>query len=314
MENIFYIDEEPTLEELEEVEDAEESTEREDYYSEDSMKMYMNEIAKFPLLTAEEERKLAQIIAENGPEAEAAKDRMLTANLRLVAFRAKKFLNRGVDFDDLNAMGYEGLVKAVEKFDYTRGFRFSTYAIWWIDQAIARGIACEADTVRVPVHMREVVRKVRKAVEVLKQENMQEPTMEEVAEYANLPLEKVKAAYEAGVTVVSFDYQITDDGELTMEDLLADENVVDPCQVVLQNDLQKAMENVLAGLPEKEATVLRMRYGIGRSRPMTLEEVASLPEFNVTRERIRQIEEKAIRTIRRTRSLKSQLEDYALAG
>lgn len=314
MENIFYIDEEPTLEELEEVEDAEESTEREDCYSEDSMKMYMNEIAKFPLLTAEEERKLAQIIAENGPDAETAKDRMLTANLRLVAFRAKKYLNRGVDFDDLNAMGYEGLVKAVEKFDYTRGFRFSTYAIWWIDQAIARGIACEADTVRVPVHMREVVRKVRRAVEVLKQKNMREPTMEEIAECANLPLEKVIDAYEAEVSVVSFDYQITDDGELTMEDLLADENAVDPCQVVWQNDLQKAMENVLGGLPEKEAMVLRMRYGIGRPRPMTLEEVASLPEFNVTRERIRQIEEKAIRAIRRTRSLKSQLEDYALAG
>jgi RNA polymerase primary sigma factor len=313
MENIFYIDAEPTLEEMEELEEME-TEETEEYYSQDSMKMYMNEIAKIPLLTAEEEKQLAQLIAENGPDAMAAKDRMLTANLRLVAFRAKRYLNRGVDFDDLNTMGYEGLVKAVEKFDHTRGYRFSTYAIWWIDQAIARGIACEADTVRVPVHMQEVARKVRRAVEILKQEKMQEPTMEEVAEYTNLPLDKVKAAYEAGFCVVSFDYQITDDGDVTMEDLLADENAVDPCQAVLQSDLQKAVKNVLAQLPEKEATVLRLRYGIGCPRPMTLEEVASLPGFGVTRERVRQIEEKAIRTIRRTHSLKSQLEDYALAG
>ncbi len=314
MENIFYIDAEPTLEELEEVEVEEKDEEAGDYYSEDSMKMYMNEIAKVPLLSAEEERELSQVIAENGPKAQAAKDKMLTANLRLVAFRAKKFINRGVDFDDLNAMGYEGLVKAVEKFDYTRGFRFSTYAIWWIDQAIARGIACESGTVRVPVHVQEVARKIRKAVEVLKQETMREPTIEEVVEHTNLPFEKVLAAYEAGFTVVSFDYQITDDGDLTMEDLLADENAVDPCQTVMQKDLQKAVKKVLSQLPEKEALVLRMRYGIGLERPMTLEEIASLPGFGVTRERVRQIEEKAIRTIRRSYSMKSQLQDYALAS
>lgn len=337
-ENILMDVVEPTLEDLELIEemhpdaseeaygdeaDAEDSgTEEErshvkDEYMEvcyvDSVKQYMNEIGRIPLLSAEEEKELARKIAVGGKEALEAKNTLVAANLRLVVHCAKKFSGRGMDFSDLNGMGTEGLIHAAEKFDPEKGFRFSTYATWWINQAIRRGIVDEGAVVRIPVHMTECIRKVKKAQKYFADQDRSEPTVAQIAEFTGLSEEKVLAAMEATVSIVSFDTKCGEDGDSTLEDYLADDKVMSPEASIEQADLQQAVGSVLSGLPLREAMVLKLRYGIGGGEPMTLEEIAKLPGFGITRERVRQIESRAIRMIRQNKGMRKLLMEY-LAG
>ena len=283
----------------------------EDSYTVDSMQWYLREIGKFSRLSTEEELELGKKIKEAGPEAIQARNELIQSNLRLVMHYAKKYLNRGVDLEDLNAMGTEGLFKAAEKYDYLLGYRFSTYASWWINQAIARGIAAESTTVRIPVHMSENIHKVRKAQKNLKQETGREATVEELAIYSGLSEKTVMAAIQAMYTIVSFDTKVGEDGDSTLEDFLADDKADDPCEMVLKDGLKEALREVLGMLEPREALVLSLRNGIGMSNTMTLEEIAKLPGFGVTRERIRQIEGKALRKIRRNPKMMSILKDFA---
>ena len=283
----------------------------EDSYTVDSMQWYLREIGKFSRLSTEEELELGKKIKEAGPEAIQARNELIQSNLRLVMHYAKKYLNRGVDLEDLNAMGTEGLFKAAEKYDYLLGYRFSTYASWWINQAITRGIAAESTTVRIPVHMSENIHKVRKAQKNLKQETCREATVEELAIYSGLSEKTVMAAIQAMYTIVSFDTKVGEDGDSTLEDFLADDKADDPCEMVLKDGLKEALREVLGMLEPREALVLSLRNGIGMSNTMTLEEIAKLPGFGVTRERIRQIEGKALRKIRRNPKMMSILKDFA---
>lgn len=302
----------PTPEDIRMMEDITELCEEEgDSYTVDSMQWYLKEIGKIPRLTIEKEQELAKKIKEEGPEAVEARNELIKANLRLVMYYAKKYLNRGVDLEDLNAMGTEGLFKATEKYNYMLGYRFSTYASWWINQAISRGIAAEASTVRIPVHMSESIHKVRKAQKNIKQETGKEATVEEIAAYSGLPEKTVMAAIQAMYTTVSFDTKVGEDGDSTLEDFLADDKADDPCEMVLKDSLKEALREVLGMLEPREALVLSLRNGIGMSYTMTLEEIAKLPGFGVTRERIRQIEGKALRKIRHNPKMMRILKDFA---
>ena len=303
----------PTSEDIRMMEEILELCEEpaEDSYTVDSMQWYLREIGKFSRLSTEEELELGKKIKEAGPEAIQARNELIQSNLRLVMHYAKKYLNRGVDLEDLNAMGTEGLFKAAEKYDYLLGYRFSTYASWWINQAITRGIAAESTTVRIPVHMSENIHKVRKAQKNLKQETGREATVEELAIYSGLSEKTVMAAIQAMYTIVSFDTKVGEDGDSTLEDFLADDKADDPCEMVLKDGLKEALREVLGMLEPREALVLSLRNGIGISSTMTLEEIAKLPGFGVTRERIRQIEGKALRKIRRNPKMMSILKDFA---
>ena len=283
----------------------------EDSYIGDSMQMYLASIGRIPLLTAEKEIELGEKIREGGEESFAARNELVQANLRLVVHYAKRFLGRGIELEDLNAMGIEGLIKAAEKFDYTMGFRFSTYASWWIKQAISRGIADEVGTVRIPVHMSETIQRVRSAQRCLNQEKGKEPTVAEIAEYLSVPEKTVIEATNAMFNIISFDTKVGEDGETTFEDFLADENVDDPCDAAICKGLKEAVQSVLGQLYPKEALVLSLRFGIGVPYAMTLEDIAKLPNFGVTRERIRQIESKALRKIRRSPRMSGLLKDFA---
>lgn len=283
----------------------------EDFYMGDTMHMYLAEIGQIPLLSTEEEIALSKSIKEGGEKALEARNKLVQSNLRLVIHYAKRYLGRGVDIEDLNAMGIEGLFKAAEKFDYTLGYKFSTYASWWIKQAISRGIADEGNLVRIPVHMSETIHKVRRAQKALTQEWGEEPTIEKLAEYCGLPENTVLAAIQAMYSIVSFETKVGEDGDTTLEDFLADEKQENPCDVAVAMDLKEAIRLVLGHLTAKEATVLALRNGIGAEYPMTLEEIANLPGFGVSRERIRQIESKALRKIRLNPRLLNLLRDFA---
>ena len=291
-------------------EDIEEDVE-EDTYTGDSMQWYLKEIGRIKRLTLEEELELGKEIKEGGANAIDARNKLIEANLRLVMHYAKKYLGRGVDLEDLNAIGTEGLFKAAQKYDYALGYRFSTYASWWINQAITRGITAESSTVRIPVHMSEAIHKVRKAQKNFKQETGKEPTVEEVVEASGLPEKTVMAAIQAMYTTVSFDTKVGEDGESTLEDFLADDRAEDPCESMVKKDLQEAVKTVLGMLEPREAFVLSRRIGLGGAEIMTLEEIAKLPGFGVTRERIRQIEGKALRKIRTNPKMRNVLKDFA---
>lgn len=277
----------------------------------EAFQQYLKQIGKVPLLSAEEEQELGRMIQAGGSEAMDARNRLVEANLRLVVHYAKQCVGRGVDIEDLNLMGCEGLIRAAEKFDYTLGYRFSTYASCWIKQAISRGMAEEGDTIRIPIHMNEIRNKVRKAQKELYQCNMVEPTPEELAAFLDIPEHKVKEAMDYMQKVVSFDVKVGEDGDSTLEDLLSDDSAVNPCENAIAVCREAAVSKALQHLDEREAKVLRLRYGIGYDAPFTLDQVASLPEFNCTRERIRQIENKAILKIRRSPSLRRELLDFA---
>ena len=273
---------------------------------EDPVRMYLKEIGKVPLLTAEEEIELAKRM-ENGDE--EAKKRLAEANLRLVVSIAKRYVGRGMLFLDLIQEGNLGLIKAVEKFDYNKGFKFSTYATWWIRQAITRAIADQARTIRIPVHMVETINKLVRASRQLLQELGREPTPEEIAERMEIPVERVREILKISQEPVSLETPIGEEEDSHLGDFIQDDNVPVPADAAAFTLLREQLKEVLGTLTEREQKVLRLRFGLDDGRARTLEEVGK--EFNVTRERIRQIEAKALRKLRhpsRSRKLKDYLD------
>ena len=273
---------------------------------EDPVRMYLKEIGKVPLLSAEEEIELAKRM-ENGDQ--AAKKRLAEANLRLVVSIAKRYVGRGMLFLDLIQEGNLGLIKAVEKFDYTKGYKFSTYATWWIRQAITRAIADQARTIRIPVHMVETINKLIRVSRQLLQELGREPTPEEIAEEMNMPVERVREILKISQEPVSLETPIGEEEDSHLGDFIQDDNVPVPADAAAFTLLKEQLVEVLNTLTEREQKVLRLRFGLDDGRARTLEEVGK--EFSVTRERIRQIEAKALRKLRhpsRSRKLKDYLD------
>jgi RNA polymerase primary sigma factor len=273
----------------------------------DSVKMYLREVGKVDLLTAEEEMTLARKIIAGDKR---AKDRMVEANMRLVVSIAKKYVGRGLDFLDLIQEGNTGLLRAVEKFDPEKGFKFSTYATWWIRQAITRAIADQARTIRIPVHMVETINKVMRTRRRLTQELDREPTDEEVAKEMEIDIEKIKYVDRIKQDIASLDAAVgkdDEDEESTLENFVDDETVMSPEEQTAVRLLKEQMSAILSTLNEREQKIVKMRFGIGGEKPHTLEEVGA--EFKVTRERIRQIESKALSKLRRHKDTR-KLYDY----
>ncbi len=235
----------------------------ETFYAGDCMSLYLKELSATSLLTAEEEVTLAKKIEEGGAAAIEAKNKLVEANLRFVMYCAKKYVGKGVDLEDLNSMGIEGLYKAIDRYDYRQGFRFATYAVWWINQAISRGMSAHS---------------------------------------------KTDAIYNA----VSIDMKVGEDGDSTLEHFIVDENAVDPLKNLEKEDKSEAIRKVLGQLKPKEAMILKLHYGIGVEKPMTLEEIGQLPDFGVSKERVRQIEKKALGKIRQTPILFNELREFAI--
>ena len=264
-----------------------------EYNLDDPVRMYLKEIGQVKLLTAEEEIELAKRVSEGDKK---AKDRLTEANLRLVVSIAKKYSGRGLHILDLIQEGNTGLIRAVDKFDYTKGNKFSTYATWWIRQAITRAIADQARTIRVPVHMVEVINKATRCNRKLVQELGREPTLEEIAAELNLPIEKIIEANRTAADTLSLDMPVGDEEDTTIGSFVEDDNPPGPVDATSNAMLSEALTEILGTLTEREADVLRMRFGMYDGRTHTLEEVGQI--FGVTRERIRQIENKAIRKLR----------------
>ena len=289
----------PELEELQEIEEVteEEMNETEamadTFSTDDPVRMYLKEIGKVPLLTPEEEQDLAKRMAEGDEE---AKRRMAEANLRLVVSIAKRYVGRGMLFLDLIQEGNLGLIKAVEKFDYTKGYKFSTYATWWIRQAITRAIADQARTIRIPVHMVETINKVIRVSRQLLQELGHDPSAEEIAAEMNMPVDKVRDILKIAQEPVSLETPIGEEEDSHLGDFIPDEDASEPSEAASFSLLKEQLMEVLDTLTPREKKVLELRFGIVDGRTRTLEEVGK--EFNVTRERIRQIEAKALRKLR----------------
>ena len=272
----------------------------------DPVRMYLKEIGKIPLLTPEEEIELAKRIEQGDEE---AKKRLAEANLRLVVSIAKRYVGRGMLFLDLIQEGNLGLLKAVEKFDYRKGYKFSTYATWWIRQAITRAIADQARTIRIPVHMVETINKLVRVSRQLLQEKGREPTPEEIAKEMNMPVEKVREILKIAQEPVSLETPIGEEEDSHLGDFIPDDDALAPSEAAAYSMLKEQLLEVLDSLNERERKVLKLRFGLEDGRARTLEEVGK--EFNVTRERIRQIEAKALRKLRhpsRSKKLKDFLE------
>ena len=272
----------------------------------DPVRMYLKEIGNIPLLTPEEEVELAKEMKEGSKQ--AAK-KMAEANLRLVVSIAKRYVGRGMQFLDLIQEGNVGLIKAIEKYDYTKGYKFSTYATWWIRQAITRGIADTAKTIRVPVHMVETINKTLRTSRMLLQELGREPTNEEIAKKMNMPVAKIDEILKTSRDPVSLDTPIGEEEDSQLGDFIEDESLLSPVDSASFSMLKEELEEAMASLTERERNVIKLRFGLDDGKTRTLEEVGK--EFNVTRERIRQIEAKALRKLRhpsRSRKLKDFLE------
>ena len=259
----------------------------------DPVRMYLKEIGQIPLLTAEEEQELAKRVVDGD---QAAKNKLTEANLRLVVSIAQKYSGRGLHILDLIQEGNTGLIRAVDKFDYTKGNKFSTYATWWIRQAITRAIADQARTIRVPVHMVEVINKATRCNRKLVQELGRKPTLEEIADELNLPIEKIIEANRTAADTLSLDTPVGDEEDTTIGSFVEDDNTPGPADATSNALLAEALSDILNTLTEREADVLRLRFGMYDGKTHTLEEVGQI--FGVTRERIRQIENKAIRKLR----------------
>jgi len=276
--------------------------------TDDPVRMYLKEIGKIPLLSGDEELELARKIIE-GTEAEKteAKKKLAEANLRLVVSIAKRYVGRGMQFLDLIQEGNLGLLKAVDKFDYTKGFKFSTYATWWIRQAITRSIADQARTIRIPVHMVETINRLVRTQRQLLQELGREPTAEEIAGRMDTPVSRVRDIMKISQEPVSFETPIGEEEDSHLGDFIQDDNSQIPVDAAAEVLLHEQLMNVINQLTEREQKVLKLRFGLEDGKPRTLEEVGQ--EFNVTRERIRQIEAKALRKLRHP-SRSKQLKDY----
>ena len=327
---------EPPIDEIAEIEEEElvdPNTLVDSFSIDDPVRMYLKEIGKVPLLAPDEEIELAQKMsagnlakeqleeAEEGslsPEdqaelkklakaGDAAKQKLAEANLRLVVSIAKRYVGRGMQFLDLIQEGNLGLIKAVEKFDHTKGFKFSTYATWWIRQAITRAIADQARTIRIPVHMVETINKVKKVSSQLLHENGHEPSAEEIAERLEMPVDKVREIMRVAQEPVSLETPIGEEEDSHLGDFIPDDEAPVPAEAASQTLLKEQLAEVLKTLTPREEKVLRLRFGLEDGRPRTLEEVGK--EFNVTRERIRQIEAKALRKLRHP-SRSKKLRDF----
>ena len=272
----------------------------------DPVRMYLKEIGRIPLLTREEEIRLAKRAKDGDKE---AVQKIISANLRLVVAIAKKYVGRGMNFLDLIQEGNKGLIRAVDKYDWTRGFKFSTYATWWIRQAITRSIADQARTIRVPVHMVETINALMRTSRKMMQELGREPTVDEIAKEMDITPERVREIFKISQNTVSLESPVGDDSEedSVLGDFVADTRLATPYESASRQMLSEDIEEILAGLSDREAKVTRMRFGLSNSRMMTLEEVGK--EFGVTRERIRQIESKALRNLRNP-SKRKKLQDF----
>ncbi|MFA6169917.1 MAG: RNA polymerase sigma factor RpoD [Candidatus Margulisiibacteriota bacterium] len=271
----------------------------------DTVRMYLREIGKFPLLTSEEEVVLAKRLKAGDIR---AKHKLVNSNLRLVVSIAKKYTGRGMLFLDLVQEGNLGLIRAVEKFDYRKGYKFSTYATWWIRQAITRAIADQARTIRIPVHMIETINRLRKTSRILLQQLGHKPTEKEIAQRARMSVDKVREILRISQVPLSLEAPIGDEESSRLGDFVEDVTIQAPDDIVLQGLLRDDLEEVMNTLSERERTVLKLRFGLDDGHPRTLEEVGKV--FNVTRERIRQIEAKALRKLKhptRARKLKEYL-------
>ena len=290
-------DEEPTEEDLKleemNIENLEEETNFDNVSLDDPVKVYLREIGRVPLLSSNEEIELAIRINDGD---EMAKQRLTEANLRLVVSIAKKYVGRGMYFLDLIQEGNVGLIKAVDKFDYTKGFKFSTYATWWIRQAITRAIADQARTIRIPVHMVETINRLKKVQSQLLHENGYEPSEELIAEKMNLPVERIREIMRVAQEPVSMETPIGPEEDSRLMDFIKDDDALAPDEAALKTITNENIDAVLKTLTPREEAVIRLRFGLYDGRSHTLEEVGS--EFNVTRERIRQIEAKALRKLR----------------
>lgn len=307
--NNFDIQEDEIFEE-ETVEDSSEDVEallsQEGVSIDDPVRMYLKEIGKVPLLSAEEELALAERMSQGDVK---AKQQLVEANLRLVVSIAKRYVNRGMFFLDLIQEGNLGLMKAVEKFDFNKGYKFSTYATWWIRQAITRAIADQARTIRIPVHMVETINRVLRVSRQLLQENGRDPTDDEIAAELNMPVEKVREILKIAQEPVSLEMPIGEEEDSHLGDFLKDENTMAPADAASYTMLREHLLEVLHTLTPREESVLKLRFGLEDGRPRTLEEVGKV--FDITRERIRQIEAKALRKLRhpsRSKKLKDYLE------
>ena len=276
-----------------------------DDIADDSVRLYLREIGKIPLLTSAEELALAQRVVAGDKD---AKDKMAEANMRLVVSIAKRYVGRGLDLLDLIQEGNTGLLRAVEKFDPDKGFKFSTYATWWIRQAITRAIADQARTIRIPVHMVETINKLLRTQRRLTQELNREPTNDEIAKEMEIDVDKVEHIMKIKQDISSLDASVRDDEEdSVLADFIEDEDTVSPEQSATSQLLKEHVKDMLAALTEREQKILRLRFGLEDGKSHTLEEVGQ--EFNVTRERIRQIEAKALAKLRKHRDAK-KLHDY----
>lgn len=276
----------------------------------DSVRMWLREIGKTPLLTMEEEVTLAKIIEKGSgktPDAQTAKEKLIQANLRLVVSIAKRYSGRGMSFPDLIQEGNIGLIRAVEKFDYTKGYKFSTYATWWIRQAITRAIADQGRTIRIPVHMVETINRLIKTSSHLLQELGREPTLDELAKELDLPVERVSEIIRIAPEPLSLETPIGEEEDSHLADFIQDQETVSPDDAASYQLLRERIVEVLSELSGRERDVLRMRFGLDDGYPRTLEEVGR--HFQVTRERIRQIEAKAIKKLRNAKRRK-KLEEY----
>ena len=278
-----------------------------DAFADDSVRLYLREIGKIPLFTAEEEADLAQRIVKGDKK---AKDKMVESNMRLVVSIAKRYGGRGLDFLDLIQEGNTGLLRAVEKFDPAKGFKFSTYATWWVRQAITRAIADQARTIRIPVHMVETINKVLRTTRKLTSELNREPTTEEIAAELHMEPDKVDYVMRIKQDIASLDASVGRDGDdedSVLGDFVEDEERISPEDSAANQILKEQLSEIIATLTDREQKIIRLRFGIGGGRPHTLEEVGA--EFDVTRERIRQIEAKALSKLRKNKDTK-KLHEY----
>ncbi|MBR3177748.1 RNA polymerase sigma factor RpoD [Candidatus Saccharibacteria bacterium] len=310
--NSSLIDDEPELGDLAEEEELSDeelaiTVDNVDAFADDSVRLYLREIGKIPLLSPEEEQELA-VKAANGNK--KAKDKMVEANMRLVVSIAKRYSGRGLDFLDLIQEGNTGLLKAVEKFDPDKGFKFSTYATWWVRQAITRAIADQARTIRIPVHMVETINKVLRATRKLTQELNREPSVDEIAKELDMEPEKVAYVMKIKQDIASLDQSVGRDGDdedSVLGDFVEDEERITPEDSAANQILKEQLAEIISTLSDREQKIIKLRFGVGGGRPHTLEEVGA--EFSVTRERIRQIEAKALSKLRKNKETK-KLHDY----
>ena len=283
-------------------EDLEITVDNVDAFADDSVRLYLREIGKIPLLSLDEEAELAKKIVEGDKK---AKDKMVEANMRLVVSIAKRYSGRGLDFLDLIQEGNTGLLRAVEKFDPEKGFKFSTYATWWIRQAITRAIADQARTIRIPVHMVETINKVLRTTRKLTTELNREPTTEEIAKELDMEVEKIEYVMRIKQDIASLDASVGRDGDdedSVLGDFVEDEERISPEDSAATQILKEQLAKIISSLSDREQKIIKMRFGIGGERPHTLEEVGA--EFSVTRERIRQIEAKALSKLRKHKDTK----------